>query len=88
MDLKDTVVTDRNAASELAAFDSPDKGIKYIDSKRAFVGIGRVIIRLNNMKTNLSNVQKFWYLRIQQLKLNIRAKVLLGDIFESKMSDC
>ena len=36
LDLKDTVVTDCNAACELAALDSPEKGIKFIDFKRVF----------------------------------------------------
>lgn len=36
LDLKDTVISDRNAASELAAFDDPRKAKRYLDFKRIF----------------------------------------------------
>lgn len=36
LDLDGTVVSDRNAASELAAFESPDKGKRYINFPKVF----------------------------------------------------
>lgn len=36
LDLEGTVVSDRNAASELAAFESPDKGNRYINFSKVF----------------------------------------------------
>lgn len=36
LDLKNTVVTDRNAATELALFETPDKGLKFIDFNKVF----------------------------------------------------
>lgn len=36
LDLEDTIVTDRNAASELALFEKPEKGLKFINFELVF----------------------------------------------------